>query len=56
VELDRECTPLKCHCAYTRKPEYADILLHNIQSEEPSFCDEFLIRGLPAFVTLQSMS
>lgn len=55
MELDHECDPLEFHCAYTHKQEYVDILLHNIQSEEPSFCDEFLTGGLPAFVTLQSM-
>jgi hypothetical protein len=55
LESNHECDPLECHCAYTHKPEYADILLHNIQSEEPSFCDEFLIGGLPTFAMLQSL-
>jgi hypothetical protein len=55
MKLNHECDPLEFHYAYTHKPEYADIHLRNIQSKEPSFCDEFLIRELPAFAMLQSM-
>lgn len=55
VEPNHVCDPLEFHCAYTHKQEYADILLRNIQSEEPSFCDEFSIGGLPAVATLQSI-
>ena len=54
--LDHEYDPLRCHCACTRKPEHADILLRNIQSKEPSFCDEFLTGGLPAIVNPESMN
>jgi len=45
---DHECDRAKFHCACIHKPEYADVLLHNIQAEEPSSYDEFLTRGQPA--------
>lgn len=35
------------HCAYIHKPIYAYLLLHNIQSKEPSSCGEFSIIEQP---------
>ncbi|KAK6922331.1 Arv1 protein, partial [Dillenia turbinata] len=47
MRTDHVCDPAGFHCACTRKPELVDALPHNIQSEEPSFCGEFLIGGQP---------
>lgn len=47
TRADRVNDPSMFHCAYTRKPECVDVLLHSIQLKEPSSCDEFLTRGRP---------
>ena len=46
--VDHVCDPAKFHCAYIRKLEFADVLLHSIQLKEPGSYDEFLTREQPA--------
>ena len=51
LSANHVCDLVVSHYAYIHRPEFCDLLLHNIQEEEPSFCDEFLITGIPVKVT-----
>lgn len=41
------CDLVRSHYAYIHTQACADALPHNIQLEEPNFCDGFLIREQP---------